>query len=569
MTTRILFAAGLLALIGQNLAYAQSPLRFKQTSEGSPPQLLSASEIATLGDPLFKLLLKDKANTVKLLEVMAAIQPNVANHHMFVLSESIVRSTPTGFRRAVLAFDGTNAGESLKGNVMLSTSFGPSGFRNDAEIEGWGWDNHRGRYNYYKLDPGGSAAGAMTWKFRGSSDVADLMTPAERAGTCMRCHVVGAPVMKELLFPWNNWHAGVGGSFKADYLDPRSAHTNKWPAVTTALFRRLSTADKLETDFLIPSFKRFDRSRLHATLKREDATGDLFVSPAGRMSVQEGGRLLRPLFETRDINLISSRHTSGFHPFGKPTDFVPALDIQIPGSFFLNTHLIAGGGTGGFGGLKLTEANQFSSFANLSQQENKDLAEKFKLRLNGVSGDTHFGWLVPEPGFVDSDLVDQALQLGVVTPHFVAAVLAVDVETPVFSSKRAELLKFVPDQFEFTPVAEGVDPVSVPRDVTKDLLSQAVISNIDQADPPPGTTPDEFRHLLTSANAVNDLQARVSDYVNRVKNALESTNPAPRKAELERLYALLIERRLLMRAHAVLKNLDETDGLLLFPLPGE
>ena len=70
---------------------------------------------------------------------------------------------------------------------------------------------------------------------------------------------------------------------------------------------------------------------------------------------------------------------------------------------------------------------------------------------------------------------------------FVAAVLAVDVETPVFSDKRAELLKFVPDQFEFTPVPPDVDPVSVPRDAAQDMLTQAVLANIDQANPAPGT----------------------------------------------------------------------------------
>ena len=70
------------------------------------------------------------------------------------------------------------------------------------------------------------------------------------------------------------------------------------------------------------------------------------------MTMQEGRRLLRPLFQTREINLISSRHTSGLHPFGTQTDFVPTLEIQIPTSFFLNTQLIAGGGSGGLGRLE-------------------------------------------------------------------------------------------------------------------------------------------------------------------------------------------------------------------------
>ena len=66
----------------------------------------------------------------------------------------------------------------------------------------------------------------------------------------------------------------------------------------------------------------------------------------------------------------------------------------------------------------------------------------------------------------------------------------------MLSAKRAELLKFVPDQFEFTPVPTGVDPVNVPRDAAKDCLTQAVISNINQANPAPGTIADEFRKLL-------------------------------------------------------------------------
>jgi hypothetical protein len=277
----------------------------------------------------------------------------------------------------------------------------------------------------------------------------------------------------------------------------------------------------------------------------------------------------QPLFQTREINLISSGKTSGVHPFGKATDFVATLDIPIPVSFFLNTQLIAGGDTGGLEGLKLIEANKFSDFAKLSQQENKDLIEKFKLRLDGVSGDTHFGWFVPEPGFVDNDLIDKALKLGMVTPHFVAAILAVDVETPVFSSKRAELFQFVPEQFEFTSVPTGVDPVSVPRDAAQDFLTQAVLANITQANPAAGTSADEFRRLLTAANAVSELQTRVKDYMNRVKNALDVANPTQRKAELERLYGVLVERRRLMRTHSILRNLDETNGQLLFPLPSQ
>ncbi len=560
--------SGALALIVSDLGHAQtSSLRLKQAAIDSRPQPMTPGEIAGLGDPVFNLLLRDKADKVTLTEVQNAIQPNVANRHLFIVSERIVQAEKVGSRRAVLAFDGTNGGETLKGNVMLSVSFGPSGFQEDGGIEAWGWDSQRNRYNYYKLDSIGSSTSEMTWKFRGSSDGADLKTPAEREGSCLACHVVGAPVMKELFFPWNNWHAGVGGSFVADYLDPNSLNPNKWPAANTRPFQRLSTADKLETNFLIPTLKRFNGARLNAVLKRDDAGSAPGISPEGRMTMLEGARLLRPLFETTEINLISSRNTSGIHPFGSVDDFVPELGIQIPPSFFLNSQLMAGGGAGGLGGLKLTEANAFSTFAKLSQKENKELVDKFKLLLNGVRGDTHFGWFVPEASFVDNDLIDQALQLGVITPHFLAAVLAIDIERPVFSARRAELWPFIPDEFEFIPIARGADPVTMPRDPTTDFLTEAVISRINQANPAPGSAADEFRKLLASADAVGELRKRMTDYVKRVKTALDSTAAGTRKAELERLYALLVERRLQMETHPVLQNLDETDGELLFPLP--
>jgi len=118
-------------------------------------------------------------------------------------------------------------------------------------------------------------------------------------------------------------------------------------------------------------------------------------------------------------------------------------------------------------------------------------------------------------------------------------------------------------------IGDDVDPVSVPRDATQDVLTQAVLANITQANPAAGISANEFRKLLGTANAVTELQTLVQAYVARVKNALDLANPAQRKAELERLYGILVERRRLMLSHPVLKNLDETNGQLLLPLPNQ
>lgn len=102
----------------------------------------------------------------------------------------------------------------------------------------------------------------------------------------------------------------------------------------------------------------------------------------------------------------------------------------------LNTDLIAGDGEGGLGGLKLSSARGFESLPALTQKENRDLIEKLGVKLKGEPGDAHFAWFVPGPAFVDNALIDECLQSGAVTPHFLAAVLAVDLEKPVFSEKR-------------------------------------------------------------------------------------------------------------------------------------
>jgi hypothetical protein len=577
---RLNFAATILgAMLWSSGCFSQSsPLSFKQENNTAPLAALTASEFASLGDPLFNLLLKDKSDQTDLEEVVKAIAGTNGKRLLFVVDERIVDSAKTGGRRSVMAFKGSNGGEVLDGNVMISVSFSPAGFAKD--IEAWGWDNHRERYNYYKLDAAGAAPGKLVWRFRTSSEKAELKSPMERRGTCLACHVSGAPNMKELFFPWNNWHAGVGGSFKAEYLDPES-FADKWPAackpapglascLPTPAFKDLAQANELEDDFLKPLLRRFASARLNTALKRDNDTRNLSVDAAGSMTVLEGRRLLRPLFETTDINLYSSRNNSGLHPFGKPSDFVAGSDILLPANqFFLNTDLIAGGDEGELGGLKLSAARQFTEFAALTQEENKKLITKFGLRLNGVPGDTQFAWLVPGESYGNNSMIDLCLQRGVMTPHFLAAVLAVDLETPVFSDKRASLLGFIPDRFDFTPVAAGADPTTLPRDPEKDLLTKAVLANIDATSPATGSPADEFRTLLKSADAVRELDRKIADYVARLKAKLDrsvAANAATREAELERLFKLLIERRNGMEAHPVLANLDETGRRLLLPL---
>src|SRR5207247_10470048 len=113
---------------------------------------------------------------------------------------------------------------------------------------------------------------------------------------------------------------------------------------------------------------------------------------------------------------------------------------------------------------------RFRSVGVTQPAEYKTLIEKSGLKLRTsenpprtLRGDTHFAWFAPETGFVANHWIDTLLREKAVTPAFVAAVLAADLETPIFSAPRARLLAFVPASFNGT--SGEAHPDRLTRDV--------------------------------------------------------------------------------------------------------
>lgn len=554
------------------VAASGDELKLVQLRNADAPKPIPPAELAKLGDPFFNRMLKNHAEVTKLKDVLELIEPDPGKRRVYVVDEEIVDTTATGGRRAVVDFTAAE----LQGNVMLAPSLTPTRFPGTSQmLEVWGWDDQRGRYNYYRMDSiasdgnGNLTSGPLTWKFRGSSEDVDLLLPnAEkpeldgtesatrlRDGRCFECHINGGPVMKELLRPWNNWHSL---DFKAKYLDPHSP--GAWPVATLLpAFGKLAQAETLE-DPIIQGLRRFNTKRLAALLQRQPGTDDPQTDAGGRTLVLDGPRLLRPLFVATELNLISAVDRTGLQRFNAATDFVPELKFNLPNSAFLNVSLIAGGQAPNYAGLKIIEASSFSSFSNLTQEENLKLVKAGGLGLLGRNpGDTHFGWFGPEASHIDNDLVDQCLKRGVITSHFLAAVLAIDLENPVFSARRAGLLKLIPKTFSFTPVTGG-EPAALPRDASNDLLTKAVIEKLEFGTPAAGSAEAEFLNLLKSTDAVPLLKQRVIAYRDRVQAALAST-PATRNTELNRLFQRLLRSRDAMLKSPVFSPLDETGHL--------
>jgi hypothetical protein len=63
-----------------------------------------------------------------------------------------------------------------------------------------------------------------------------------------------------------------------------------------------------------------------------------------------------------------------------------------------------------------------------------------------LDGDAHFAFLVPEPAFEDTHLVEAMLQAGLLSERFAACLGMTDFSNLVFSPRRAALLSYVPEQ---------------------------------------------------------------------------------------------------------------------------
>jgi len=528
------------------LAQPSTVLLLKQERRGMPAQNLSAAELSSLGDPFFNLVLKNKASETLLSEIERLVQPDASKRHTFVVDEDIADHRRGQSRRVVLSFSGSNGPEVLDTNVMLSVVFSKQSFPDRQEIEAWGWDNHRGRYNYYKLDTAGTPDNRMSWKFRGSSDDADLLSPSDRAGTCLACHINGAPIMKELLFPWNNWNSFAS---QATYLTSAAPAAVQWPVAKDAHLQRLRGAEELETA-LLAAITQFNTRRINISLLREDATGNIAVDASGKSRVKEGRRLLRSLFESTEYNIISARQKSGLHGSGGTG---PGQAVTIPASFFLNAPVISGGGPASFVGLGITRASDFGK-VSLAASEYVAAVKSSGVRLGGIPGDADFAWFTPEPSHVDNDMVDRLLRRGIVSPQFVAAALSIDLENPIFSSERALLLRFVPNEFEFSPTSK-----SHPDDLTT-----KVVAAITAVKPAAGSPESRFLEALQSSDPMKLLADLVDAYHTRVSSRL--SNQQTRQAEIDRLFGILTERRRLALRHEVLGELNET-GNNLFPVP--
>ena len=506
---------------------AALPAITSQKVSNGPVEALSAEALEALGDPFFRRVIQALPQPMTLGEVEAAIQPKPEKRHTFVVHEAIADPTAQADRRAVIAF----TGDALDGNVMISVSFTAKRFE-PADIEAWGWDSQRARYNYYRLD---SSGGARGWKLRDTS--VDATTATSRSGRCIECHINGAPIMKELARPWNNW-ASVD-SPELRYLKSDAPEDVRWGSATSPFLTkpRLAGAESLEIDHILPAIQQFNGARVAA-----------LATPG---AISSGRQVLTPVFSHTEVNLISSVEKSGLSPHSPGPKTGPGKPVRVPGPILVSFGLMAPAQASGIKGLGIVEAQTLGTF-EVTGEEYVALVKARRLQLGARAGDADFAFFSVGRAFIDDDFVARLIERDLVSANFVAAALAVDLETPIYSTPRRSLLAFVPDQF--TGAA--------------DLTAKTLVAL--RAVPPGQATADVtlFRERLEGGRAVDALREDVVQLSARIRAELDGGEER-RAKEVERIFLEAVERRAEMEKDTILRSLDEGGDNGLLPRPAQ
>lgn len=292
-------------------------------------------------------------------------------------------------------------------------------------IELMAFDFNKKVYNFYELI-GGEVN--PTWIYRGDSYDAikdnENLKINKRPKTkskmrCSACHNDGGPIMKELDHPYSDW----------------------WTEKNLIKFGDADPSDNLRK--YMNSF--LDASIFSANIKMGI---DLLEKNINKKSLSIKEKL-RPLFCTTQINLKSD--VLMVHS----TELTMVLSTEV----FINPILV----------------KPFKLFLNKNQYLSSLI--RFKSTFPETKNiDSQYGFHAPVKGFSNIKKVNQLITDGFIYEEFAIDVLSIDRTNPLFSKKRCELLKLIPEKPNW--LSGFIDNLSKADSITaKLLLKNLMIKN--------------------------------------------------------------------------------------------
>lgn len=430
--------------------------RFIVGENGGPEAMSADAAAAELDDPFARhLLLKGQIprTALELLEMLdqaTDADDPLRNELVFLLGEG----SQIPLAQAPAALDRGLRFLIARGNKNLPDLIVSAAHPNREFVEVMAWDQRSLGFNYYQ-----SVGPTVAWVWAGNSRHA-LADPTRGKGP-FESHLTGNFVMKELKAPWVHWQS-FDASIPTDvvFTEDELDEVRPW---LDKLDEPRGGAFTCEMCVARPSVRRWTAARF-----------DGLPVPG---NPDHAMRVIEQILVTSTANLISTRIRS--------SSAIQAEEVPLPNTFFVDEDA-----------LKVLGLAQPLARGSAEDPEaafavrGKDYAaalDEFGVALRDdksfeQAGDTFFAFVVPERAFEDTAALAEAVEREIIPRDLAAALLMVDFTNPVFSSRRASLLKGVPD------------------DVTIDTLAEQLEANIfEAAESTPEDSPEREFAALRSA----------------------------------------------------------------------
>jgi hypothetical protein len=390
------------------------PPRLFQFLQGrdTAPKAMTTDEIADLGDAFTQHIVLRNGLTVPmtLAELVAAIEsatgPSFPRRNMFMVDEGAIphAADPTFELNTRLVFTWSTS-DNDPPDILVSTVAAAGDPRSLLQLIAWSEKDRA--FHYFERKNG-------AWGWAGNSFHA-LAVPTRGQGP-FDSHINGSLVMKELKAPWSHWHS-ADASISRSLFGPDSEFN------TNPLFGDLKGAEFLE-GIVRAGISRWTNGR--------------FVRHLSGASLSDLPDYLRQLLWCTSINLVSSV-SSFLHPTESTIDLPSTFFFDADALDFLVGELDPTADV--VPGEKLTvEAELYRkavSNAALAVLDDDEPPHR-------LAGDTNFAFLVPERAAEDQVIVRELVSREVLSARLALCLLLVDFSNPVFSHRRAALLRHIP-----------------------------------------------------------------------------------------------------------------------------
>jgi hypothetical protein len=499
---------------------AESPVLFQFLhGQDTEPKAMTTNEIQELGDAFTQhVLLRDGAEIpLTLQELVTAIEsapaPGFPRRNMFMVDEgAIPHGADPAFElntRLVFTWSTSDADPP---DILVSTVAiaGDPG----SLLQLIAWSEKDRAFHYFERKTG-------AWGWAGNSFHA-LSAPTRGQGP-FDSHINGSLVMKELKAPWSHWHS-------ADSHIPRSLFGPAAEFNTDPLFQDLDGAEFLE-GIVRAGIDRWTDGRF----ARHLMGGTLIELP----------NYLRQLLWCTSVNLVSS--TQSFHD---PS----AKRFNLPSTFFFDADALD------FLVAELDPAADVlpSERLTVDAQLYRDAIANSQMHIlddeeppHEVVGDTNFAFLVPERAAEDQVVVRELVAREVLSARLALCLLLVDFSNPVFSPRRAALLRHVP-----ASVAAGARGAA---------LDTALIDAIQTPASQQGSPEAELLDLWNRPDILKRAGEMLSTYNAAMNQRLKSPDGVGDLLRLAASRRQVLKTRSLFEFHATLATGAATGHLAMAP----